>query len=84
MHNILAMQVSNSLADVSEILADLDFGYCFHFDLVKECSSFGIFQHHIGDLPLSVHMDVDEFDDFGVGEAVVHHNFVFCDFIDLS
>lgn len=35
-------------------------------------------------MPFDVDVDVDELDDLGVGESVVHDDLVFGDFIDLD
>ena len=84
MHDIPAMEVGDSLADVSKILFDIWSWNAWHFDFVEQRSPISVLQDHICDFSLCVDVDVNEFDDFGVGQSIVHHNFVFCDFIDLG
>lgn len=84
MHDILAVEVGDPLTNISKIFLNLTFRYSFHFDFVKEGSSLSIFEHHIGDFSFCVDVNIKEFDDFGMGESVVHHDLVFGDFVYLG
>lgn len=84
MHDILAVEVGDPLTNISKIFLNLIFRYCFHFDFVKECPSLSIFQHHIGDFSFRIDVNIKQLDDFGMRESVVHHDFVFGDFVNLG
>jgi len=84
MHNILTMQVSQSLTNISKILSYIFFRDCSHFDFLEKSASICIFEDHISNFSFDINVDIDEFDYFRVGESIVHHYLIFCDFIDLA
>jgi hypothetical protein len=83
MHDVLAVEVGESLTDILKVPFDFLFGNRIHFDFVVEGAALGVFENHVGDLSLRVDVDIEELDDFGVGQAVVHHDFVFGYFVYL-
>lgn len=84
MHDLLAMQVGDGLAHVSEILLDLHFGQGTRLDFLKQRAVVSILQHHVRNLALLINLVVEELDDFGVGEFVVEDDLVFGKFVYLS
>jgi hypothetical protein len=84
MHDFLAMQVGDGLADVSEILFDLQFGQGTRLDFLKQRAIVSILQHHVRNLALLINLVVEELDDFGMGEFVMKDDLVFGKFVNLS
>jgi hypothetical protein len=82
-HDLLAMQVGNSLAHVSEILFNLLLGQGLGLDLLKQRAIVRILQHHVRNLSLLINLVVEELNDFGMGEFVVEDDLVFGQFIYL-
>jgi hypothetical protein len=71
-HDVLAVEVGERFTDVSKVALDVLLADSLHFDFLEERAAIGVFEYHIGDLALSVDVDVDELDDLGVGQSVVH------------
>ena len=84
MHNVLAVEIGKTCTDILEIFLDLILWNLAHFYFVIEGSSFRILEDHVGDLFLSIDVDIKEFDDFRVSKSIVHHNFIFGYFVDLD
>lgn len=83
MHDVLAVQISECFANIPKVLFHIFLTNCLHFYLLEEGSSIGVLQDHIGDFAFNIDMDVDELNDLGMGESVMHQYFIFCDFIYL-
>jgi hypothetical protein len=78
------MQIGESFTYVSKIFFNVSFSESFHFDFVEESASICILKYHVGDFPIGINVDIDKLDDFGMGETIVHQNFIFSNFIDLD
>ena len=83
MHDVLTMKICECLANISKVLFDIFLADCLHFYLLEERSSVGVLQDHIGDFAFNIDMYVDELDDLGMGQSVVHQYLIFCDFVYL-
>jgi hypothetical protein len=77
MHDLLAVQVGNSFAHVSEILFNMLFSQGAGLDFLKERAIIRILQHHVRNLSLLINLVVEELNDFGMWEFVVEDNLVF-------
>lgn len=68
MHIVILMQVLNSFADISEILADELFTEMSvaEFDFLVETSTWGVLEDHVGGIFLFLVVVVEQFDDTGM------------------
>jgi hypothetical protein len=82
-HDVLAVQVSECFADISKVPFDIFLTNRLHFNLLKKGSSIGVLQDHIGDFALNIDVDVDQLNNLGMGEPVMHQDLIFCDFVYL-
>lgn len=74
MHEIILMEVLDSLTDASEIPLDellIELSIA-KLDLLVETATGGIFQYHVGDILLFLIVVIDEFDDVGMDELMMH------------
>ena len=79
MHEMVLMEIFDSLADISEValhklLVELSVPV---FDLLVEAASRGELQYHIGGVLVFLVVVIDEFDDVGVVELVMHVDLLF-------
>lgn len=84
MHDVLAVEIGESLANISKITLDVLFGDGLHLDLFEERASVGVLKDHISNFPFCIDMDINKFDDLGMRESIMHQNLILCDLIDLS
>lgn len=66
MHDVLAVEVGKSFADILKITLDVLLADGLHLDLFEERASVCVFKDHISNFPLCVDMDIDKLDDLGV------------------
>jgi hypothetical protein len=83
-HDVLAVQVGEGLADILEVAPDFPLGEVLGLEFLKEGAPVGVLEHHVGDFAVAVDVDVEQLDDLGVGESVVHDDLVLGDLIDLA
>ena len=74
MHEVILMQVLDGLANASEVALDQLFIELSvaKLDLLVETASGGVLQDHIGDVLFFLVVVIDELDDVGVDELVMH------------
>ena len=83
MHDFFSVKVSDSLADISEILFDLGFAQRTGFDFLEQGPIIGVLQNHVCYFALFIDLVVEKLDDFGVEKLVVKDDFVLCQFVNL-
>lgn len=57
-HDVLVMEIGESLTNISEIFFDFIFGEGLHCEFIVEGSSFCILKHHVGDLSFRIDVDI--------------------------
>lgn len=78
MHHSIAVQKIDSLANLAEHFSDQRLADLVPLDFLKERASVDILQYHIRDVSLPFHIVIQQTDDAGVLQFLVHRNFVLC------
>jgi hypothetical protein len=76
MHDTILMEGHDGAAGLLEYPPDKGLGHDAGLDLVEEGAAIGVLQDHIGDIPVLFEVVVEEADDVGVFELLVHGDFV--------
>jgi hypothetical protein len=72
MHDSIAVQKIDSLANLTKQLANERLGQLMALNLLKKRAAVHVLQHHVGDVSLLLHVVVQQFDDVLVFQLLMH------------